>query len=219
MRQYSAEAVTESVQVLADGNRIVTKSATRIFRDGEGRTRREQLNAAGTDVLSVTISDPVAGTTYVLEPASRIAYRHGLMFATRSHGVGGVRGGPAAAARSWQLRTADDSRPGRGKGIGARHIRSAPLPAWPASSVMAGGLLPLRIAEGSGQTTREELGQQTIEGVMASGTRSTTEIPAGAIGNEQPIEIVSEQWSSPELQVLVHDEAHRSAGRARRCIA
>ena len=47
------------------------------------------------------------------------------------------------------------------------------------------------------------LGQQTIEGVSATGTRTTTEIPAGAIGNEQPIKIVSEQWFSPELQVLV----------------
>ena len=44
---YSAEAVTESVQLLADGNRIVTKNTTHIFRDSEGRTRREQLNAAG----------------------------------------------------------------------------------------------------------------------------------------------------------------------------
>src|SRR4051794_35144831 len=37
---YSAEAVTESVQLLADGNRIVTKNTTHVFRDSEGRTRR-----------------------------------------------------------------------------------------------------------------------------------------------------------------------------------
>src|SRR6476659_8935685 len=61
---YSAEAVTESVQLLADGNRIVTKNTTHIFRDSEGRTRREQLNAAGTDVVSVNITDPSSGTTY-----------------------------------------------------------------------------------------------------------------------------------------------------------
>ena len=79
---YSAEAVTESVQLLADGNRIVTKNTTHIFRDSEGRTRREQLNAAGTDVVSVNITDPSSGTTYVLDPASRTAYRNGLFVAT-----------------------------------------------------------------------------------------------------------------------------------------
>ena len=60
---YSAEAVTESTQLLADGNRIVTKTASRVFRDGEARTRREQLNQAGTDAVNITISNPVAGNT------------------------------------------------------------------------------------------------------------------------------------------------------------
>jgi hypothetical protein len=39
--------------------------------------------------------------------------------------------------------------------------------------------------------------------VLATGTRTTTEIPAGAIGNERPIRIVSEQWFSEDLKVLV----------------
>ncbi len=39
---YSAQAVTESVQTLTDGNRIVNKSAAAVYRDSEGRTRREQ---------------------------------------------------------------------------------------------------------------------------------------------------------------------------------
>ena len=38
---YSAEAVTETVQTLADGNRIVRKNSVAQYRDGEGRTRRE----------------------------------------------------------------------------------------------------------------------------------------------------------------------------------
>jgi hypothetical protein len=42
-----------------------------------------------------------------------------------------------------------------------------------------------------------------IEGVIASGVRRTTTINKGVIGNEQPIKIVSEEWTSPELQVLV----------------
>jgi hypothetical protein len=49
----------------------------------------------------------------------------------------------------------------------------------------------------------EQLGTQVIEGVVAEGTRSTITIPAGTIGNEQPIKVVSERWTSPELKVLV----------------
>jgi hypothetical protein len=42
-----------------------------------------------------------------------------------------------------------------------------------------------------------------IEGVEAEGTRSTVTIPVGKVGNDRPIEIVSERWYSPELQVVV----------------
>jgi len=51
--------------------------------------------------------------------------------------------------------------------------------------------------------TKEDLGEQVVEGVMAKGTRTTIVIPAGAIGNEQPITVTSEEWFSPDLKVLV----------------
>jgi hypothetical protein len=49
----------------------------------------------------------------------------------------------------------------------------------------------------------ESLGTKNIEGVNAEGTRITTEIPAGQIGNDKPIYIVTEKWFSPELQVII----------------
>jgi hypothetical protein len=52
-------------------------------------------------------------------------------------------------------------------------------------------------------TTTQDLGSRTIEGVRAQGTRTTTTIPTGAIGNVRPIEIVSERWFSAELQMPV----------------
>lgn len=52
-------------------------------------------------------------------------------------------------------------------------------------------------------TNTESLGKQMIEGVEAEGKRTVTTIPVGAIGNERPIEIVSESWYSPELQTTV----------------
>ena len=39
---YSAEAVTETIQTLGDGNRIVNRISSLLYRDSEGRTRREQ---------------------------------------------------------------------------------------------------------------------------------------------------------------------------------
>src|SRR5688572_22677416 len=44
---YSAEIVTESIQTLADGNRIVQRSNARVHRDSEGRLRREEDRPSG----------------------------------------------------------------------------------------------------------------------------------------------------------------------------
>lgn len=52
-----------------------------------------------------------------------------------------------------------------------------------------------------GDVKTESLGRQTIEGLPADGTRVTQTIPAGAIGNEKPIQIVTERWHSPDLQM------------------
>lgn len=49
----------------------------------------------------------------------------------------------------------------------------------------------------------ESIGTQVIEGINAEGTRTITTIPAGEIGNERPIEIISEKWYSPELRINI----------------
>lgn len=56
---------------------------------------------------------------------------------------------------------------------------------------------------GGGQEKTESLGKQTIEGVEAEGVRTTVTIPVGQIGNDRPIEIVSERWEATELKVIV----------------
>jgi len=58
---YSAEEVTESNQMLADGTRIHRENRTQVYRDNEGRTRRESPD-------NITITDPVANVTYLLNP-------------------------------------------------------------------------------------------------------------------------------------------------------
>lgn len=49
----------------------------------------------------------------------------------------------------------------------------------------------------------EALGTKTIEGISVEGTRITYELPAGHIGNDKPIQVVTENWYSPELQMIV----------------
>lgn len=51
----------------------------------------------------------------------------------------------------------------------------------------------------------EELGTETIQGVEAHGTRTTTTIPAGAMGNDQPMVRTAELWRAvdPGLHRLI----------------
>src|SRR3954469_20548890 len=63
---YSAVEVNESTQMLADGTRIHNESQTQVYRDSEGRMRRETPN-------EITIWDPVANTSYLLNPKTQTA--------------------------------------------------------------------------------------------------------------------------------------------------
>lgn len=57
--------------------------------------------------------------------------------------------------------------------------------------------------EAAGLLKKESLGTQIIDGVVAEGTRTTHIIPAGQIGNEKALQIVSERWYSPDLQIVL----------------
>jgi hypothetical protein len=175
---YSAEAVNETIQTLADGNRIVQRSSSMQYRDNEGRERREETSAMG----AIFITDPVAGTRYTLHPDSRTAEKGAVpvMFSTASvSGVPGDRGGPetlsvaiAGAAPAQQ---------------GFFYVNSGSITKFSSPS----------------DSKTEQLGKMYIEGVQAQGTRTTTTIPAGEIGNDRPINIVDERWYSPDLQMTI----------------
>lgn len=66
-----------------------------------------------------------------------------------------------------------------------------------------GGEAPVKPEPHSSKAKTESLGKQSIEGVEADGTRSTISIPAGEIGNDQALEIVTERWYSSELQEVI----------------
>jgi len=77
---YSAVKTTESVQMLSDGTTINRKILTNVFRDSQGRVRREvtmpaigPLAASGQPHSFILIHDPVAGTGYELHPDQKMA--------------------------------------------------------------------------------------------------------------------------------------------------
>jgi hypothetical protein len=173
---YSADIVTETTQTLADGNHIRQSSTAKVYRDTEGRTRREQsLNALGGLAANanlppvVFINDPVAGFNYALNPRDRTATKSAWARLGRA-----LYDQPMARLRQPppDRNAANAGRWGRG-GAARQNLKT------------------------------ESLGRQTIEGVPADGTRTTMTIPAGQWGNEQPIQIVTERWYSPDLQTVV----------------
>jgi len=212
---YSGESVTETVQTLADGNRIVNKITTQVYRDSEGRTRRDQtltgfgpLGNGEQPLQTIFINDPVAGVTYTLDTRTHIAHKS-VPFKFEIGDKQVLQGerfefktAPGAAATSSVIVTTQ-----AGGAPPQTETRVAPPPEkteFSLRSAVGEANYMFRTKAGSeGNQLTEQLGKQIIEGVLAEGTRTTETIAAGEIGNERPIEIVSERWYSPELQLVV----------------
>jgi hypothetical protein len=191
---YSATVTNESVQTLADGNRIIQKTAGTTARDSQGRTRNDaqlpmigSMSATGAPHL-VFIVDPVAQASYTLNLDEKTAHViSGKMSA--GHEPAGVEG--ATMMKTW---------------IGAGPVMGglSSLPPPPAGGMMVSiSGQKVQLSKEQGETRTEDLGAQVIEGVHAQGVRTTRTIPAGEIGNDKPIEIVTEVWTSSELKTIV----------------
>ena len=75
---YSADAVTEMTQTLPDGNKIHRVTTTHVYRDSQGRTRREEAINAGSAQADGSpavafINDPVGGVSHALDLNRRTA--------------------------------------------------------------------------------------------------------------------------------------------------
>ena len=82
-----------------------------------------------------------------------------------------------------------------------------PLPPIPPMAMPGMGSLHLDSAIARGKATTAALPAKEIEGVKAEGRSSTTVIAAGEIGNKNPIQVTSESWTSPELQVTLYSRS------------
>jgi hypothetical protein len=194
---YSATITNESVQTLADGNRLVQTSTGTTARDSQGRTRQDtalpaigNLSAANAPHL-IFIHDPVAQTSYTLNLTEKTAQKMPAFPPLAGSTTGGV-GGTVT--------------------IRAVEGNGAPLPPPDALStamdVPAPGVFFEKhlITSEQDQGNTEDLGSQTMEGVLVNGARTTHTIPAGQIGNERPITIVTEVWTSPDLKTVVYSK-------------
>ena len=198
---YTAEAATESIQVLADGNRIVRRTTARVYRDGKGRTRRETLGPDG-QIRSIVINDPVSGRTFAIDPGTNTVHDTGVAtFISSEGGAVTVFTGKANAVGTTQHISAEAKDEAK-----LKIAREVEVKAAQQAHVSSAGAMTWVTPEHASKATapkKEDLGQRVIEGVTAKGTRTTTEIAAGAVGNELPITVIGEEWVSADLKVLV----------------
>lgn len=219
---YTAEAISESVQTLPDGNRIVRKSATLLARDTAGRTRQERKDGGRAGIY---LYDPMEGRTVVLNERTRTAIPIPRapsppeppapplppvppagavppmppMGGPGASGTAGVGGEPGRVVVR-RNRNAD----GKGEDVQVEVLRvtrgdaDGAMPPMPPLPPLTLPLLP----RGKGET--KSLGTREFDGIKAEGTMTSHTIPAGQIGNEKPIVVTSERWFSPELFIVVY---------------
>jgi len=210
---FSAEEVNESVQTLADGNRIVRSTTGKFYRNSEGRVRRENPGGVGgmmgslyTMGQGVSILNPTVNQKYLLDTELKTAR---VMELKPGQGVSIASAKPLTDQERVNIETKIATE------LRGNLKLDMPVPPVPPIAPVAiagsagGGYAYTYTISGQHtkyETRTEELGTRDFEGVSAEGTRKTTIIPAGAVGNERPIEVVYERWYSKELGLVVYSK-------------
>jgi hypothetical protein len=172
-RPLSATEERHSLQILGDGTRIEKTDTDKFYRDDMGRTRMERQDG------TVVINDPVQGMS------AEINGNHKMVRRKASTMLKEMLTADVAAKVDAELSS-----------LKVRAVSGASN-----ASTVADKLKAEAISKAARQ--EEDLGYQSVNGVTAQGFRTTTTIPAGQIGNDRPIQIVSERWYSPDLQMNV----------------
>jgi len=177
---YSGIGTTETVQTLADGNHIVHTNASHYYRDSSGRTRTElSLSAVGPFTL-----DESSTVVMITDPVAKQRF---VLHPEQKRGEVLPLGPLALAAATG----------------GAKH--GAEASGATVNTNMSARCMPGGAAAAA---TTVSLGQKTLAGLQTTGTKTEYTIPAGQIGNEQPITVTSEKWVSEELGVTVSSIMH-----------
>ena len=179
---YSANVTIESTQTLSDGGQVVQHFQGNTARDSQGRTREDVPLPEGDESVPhlVFVHDPVTQSSYALNLTDKTARR---MLTVENRSEGEAESGTLVM------------RMGHVAAVGP-----APSLAVPGQAFSASG------DPSNDQVRREDLGVQTIEGLVVSGVRTIRTIPAGQIGNSKPISTVTEVWTSTELKTIVYSK-------------
>ena len=203
----TADIVNTHVQYLPDGNKITNEDTSHFYRDSEGRVRRESGDI-------VNIFDPVGNASYMLDAKTQTARKLPL----GTYFFQSTADGAAAKTNIQWFRYSDNGGPlppppplpGDPSAAHADAIK-AKLKAEAAQlqvmqdslGAARAGKVAIGLKHGAGELHSESLGRRQMEGVNAEGTRDTETIAAGAIGNDRPIQSVTERWYSPDLQTFI----------------
>ena len=196
---YTKELKTTSVQTLANGTTITHTRSQVNARDSQGRTYStmqigSEMSQNPWTIFRVT--DPVARTTTRWDSRTKRATvtpqlppgASGCWVTEPGHESIRVMG------RSGVPSTRDSTASVSVSGAGSGPPAAAPAPARP--------------------EMQQDLGIKTIAGVEAQGTRLTRTLPAGAVGNDQPLVSTIENWTSKDLGLLrsVSDDPRNGVG-------
>ena len=196
-KPYSADTSTETVQTLSDGNRIVRRTESKFFRDSDGRTRREETfgnidpEHPTPHEVKVFVDDPMTGTAFVLDPGSKSAdkmHRMRKILDERNAEDDGTR---------VMFKSVNEKEAGEQNAPGRMMVKFRDE-----HSGNPGDML-IRTSDEKRDVVNEDLGGRNIEGVECTGSKKTITIPAGAVGNEKPISIVTETWFAPAIAAVV----------------
>jgi len=189
---FSADATTEFTQTLSDGNRIEQRFSTSIARDNRGRTRREQQMA---------LVGPLTVLRLTTGPKNAAAGAGG-----RGRGVW-TSAAPSNEPQRYVVITDPVEHVSYTLYEQTKEALRSPALIMQKVEALNTAAINLKRAEAERAGARgpvvEQLGTRQIEGVSATGVRTTNIIPAGEIGNLAPINLVTERWFSNELGMAV----------------
>jgi hypothetical protein len=188
---YTAKFKITSVQTLANGTTITRESIETLAKDSEGRRLTVNVTPATERVperTSFHVFDPVARTNINWTvPGESATVQPMPPHQTRQTGsTCWTTGVPQETV------SAPSERP-TGTATTLIEIGGGSI----------GESLPARPGAFDDETVQEDLGTQTIQGVVARGTRTTHTIPIGAIGNDAPLVRTMEVWTAQPLGLAV----------------
>jgi hypothetical protein len=195
---YSGTITNEMAQTLSDGTHITQTTTGTVARDSQGRTRQD----APLPMIGNLSAANAPHVVFILDPVTQVSYMLNLTDKTAQKMPAPPMNLPNAAVGNEKLFL--QMGPQVSVSTGGPMPMSPPA-LMPQMPVMA--LQKIDISRNdAANTSTEDLGSQTMEGVLVTGTRTTRTIPTGQIGNDAPIKIVTEVWTSPDLKTVVYSK-------------